>query len=162
MRKKYVLPIVIVALLLVGVALLTMVLSTTNNEFVKNITLNEKDITRESLEFSANGLKPGDVREYTINLKGKSVGIYTLVFDFVEVENGTLKNFVDVAMQYGQESYTFKLSELLEGKTVSFQCRIGVKDSTVVKVIYSMAVDIGNEAQSATTDFAINLTAEKF
>ena len=159
--KKYVLPIVTVVLLLVGVAIWTVVLLTTNNEFVKDITLNEKDITHETLEFSAGGLKPGDVREYKINLKGKSAGIYTLKLDFVETDNGALKNYVDVALQYGGKSFTYKLSELLEGKTVSFECHIGTK-ATVIELIYSIPQDIGNEAQKATCDFKVNLTAEKF
>ena len=160
--KKYVLPVVIAVMLLVGVTIWTVVLLTTDNEFVKDITLKEKDVTRESLEFSANGLKPGDVREYTINLKGKSAGNYTLNLDFVEVDDGALKNYVDVALQYGDKSYTYKLSDLLDGKAVSFNCRIGISSATVIKVIYSMPTDTGNEAQKATCDFRVNLTAEKF
>ncbi|MCH5152453.1 MAG: hypothetical protein J1F68_00625 [Clostridiales bacterium] len=159
--RKYVLPIVTVVMLLVGVGLLVTVLLTTDNDLMKDITLNDNDITREKLEFSASGLNPGDVREYTINLKGKSAGTYMLNFDFVEVDNGALKNYVDVALQYGQDCYTYRLSELLEGKTVSFNCRIGAK-TTVIKVIYSMPLDTGNEAQNATTHFTVNLTAEKF
>ena len=161
MRLKYVLPIVAVVLLLVGVAILTTVLLATNDEFVKDVSLKENDITRESLEFSANGLNPGDVREYTINLKGKSAGTYALSFDFVEVGNGALKNFVDVALQYGDKTFNYKLAELLDGKPVSFNCRIG-GGTTVIKVIYSMSQDTGNEAQRTSTDFTVNLTAEKF
>ena len=160
--KKYVLPIATVVLLLVGVAILTVALLTNNNEYVKDITLKGNDVTRESLEFSAGGLKPGDVKEYTINLKGKSAGNYTLNFDFVEMDDGALKNYVDVALQYGGKSYTYKLSELLDGKTVSFNCRVGVSNATVIKVIYSMPLSAGNEAQKATCDFRVNLTAEKF
>lgn len=162
MSKKYVLPLVIVGLLLVGVALLGVTLVTSNDEFVKDITLIESDFTHKSLEFSANGLKPGDVREYTINLKGKSSGNYTLNLDFAEVKEGALKNFVDVTLEQGETHYTYKLCELLEGKTVSFTCKIGVTNATVIKVIYSMPIETGNEAQNATADFAINLTAEKF
>ena len=161
MRLKYVLPIVAVILLLSGVAILTMVLWTTNDGFVRDISLKENGTTRESLEISANGLKPGDVREYTINIKGKSSGTYALNFDFVEVNSGALKNYVDVSLQYGDQTYNYKLCELLEGKPVSFNCRIG-GGTTVIKVIYSMSQDTGNEAQRTSTDFTVNLTAEKF
>ena len=162
MSKKYVLPIAAVMLLIVGVALLITVLTTANDDVVQDITLSANDITRESLEFSANGLMPGDVREYTINLKGKSAGSYNVMLDFGVVEDGALKNFVDVTVQQGDRAHTYKLYELLDGKPVSFNCRIGSMQATVIKVIYSMPAEIGNEAQNASVDFAINLTAEKF
>lgn len=161
MRLKYFLPIAAVVMLLLGLAILVAVLPTANDAFAREITLKDNDVTRETLEFSASGLKPGDTKEYTINLKGKSVGNYELSFEFVEVKKGALKNFVDVTLQYGKDSYTYRLYELLEGKTVRFNCRIGAMDATVIKVIYSMSTSVGNEAQNETTDFRVNLTATK-
>lgn len=162
MKYKFILPIAAVLLLLCGITLLATQLYTPNSDVIKEITLKDTEITSEILEFSASGLKPGDVREYTINLNGKSAGSYNLNFDFAIVKDGTLKNFVDVTLQQGKSSYTYKLSELLNGKTVSFTCNIGINSATAIKIIYSMSIDIGNEAQNATADFAINLTAEKF
>ena len=161
MKLKIILPIAAVALLLVGVVLLALTLGLPKNEFVKDLTLNDSDVTQENIELSANGLIPGDSREYTLNFKGKATGNYSLSFEFVEVGQGALKDFVDVTLQCGENVYSYKLAQLLDGTSVNFHCRISTQEVTVVKIIYSMSEDVGNGAQNATADFTINITAKK-
>ena len=161
MKLKIFFPIAAAVLLLVGAGLLAVILLTPNNDFVKDITLKDNDITSETLNFSANGLKPGDEREYTLNINGKSAGSYKLYFDFVESQSGALKDFVNVTLLYGDKGETYALSDLLNGAAVCINCNVGVTSGAVIKVIYSMPIGVGNEAQNATTDFAINLTAAK-
>ena len=86
---------------------------------------------------------------------------YKLKFEFEEIEDGELKKYVYVKLQYGDKSEERKLSDLLNGETISFDCKVDTKKVTVIKVTYSMPSKIGNEAQKATSDFVIKLTAEQ-
>ena len=161
MKLKIFLPIAAAVLLLVGAALLAVLMTTPNNNLVQDVTLKDNDVTRESLEFSANGLLPGEARGYTINLKGSSAGSYAVKLEFVEVTDGALKEYVEVTVRCGDQEHTYKLSELLAGTTVEVSCKVKAKETTVIEVIYEIPEEVDNSAQSATADFVINLTAEQ-
>lgn len=163
MKKLHLILIAVVAVLLAGVVMLAVVLFN-NNEFIKNITLSPDGTTSEKLEFSANGMGPGGKpREYTINLKSKLSDRYIVTLEFEETEEGTLKNFVNVTLQFGdEEPTTYLLAELLDGQTVTFECNINSGATFSIKVTYAIPSEVGNEAQGATADFDIILTAERF
>ena len=160
MKLKIILPIAAVVLLLFGVVLMALTLASPNSSFIKEVTLNDDGVEQE-LEMSANGLIPGDSREYTLNLKGQSTGDYLLNFEFVELNDGALKNFVKVTLQCGDKSDTYNLSDLLGGQVATLKIKTIAKQTTVVKVIYSIPSEVGNEAQNATVDFTVNLSADK-
>ena len=160
MKLKIILPIVAVALLLFGVVLMALTLASPNSSFIKDVTLNDDGVEQE-LEMSANGLIPGDSREYTLNLKGQSTGDYSLNFAFVVLNDGALKDFVKVTLQCGDKSDTYNLSDLLGGQVATLKIKTIAKQTTVVKVIYSIPSEVGNEAQNATVDFTVNLSADK-
>lgn len=160
MKVKYILPIVVAVALLVGVGIMAMALPMSDNQQIREITLKENGVTTAQLEFSASGLAPADSREYTIHLTGSSAK-YTLSFQFLSASVNPLKDYIEVTLQHGDDSYDYSLADLLDGTTVSMDCVVGDSGTAVVSVIYSMSADIGNEAQRANADFTINLTAEK-
>ena len=161
MKLKIILPIAAVVLLLVGVVLMGLTLASPNSSFIKDVTLNDSGTTQETLEMSANGLTPGDVREYTLNFKSQSSGSYMLNFQFVELSDGALKDFVKVTLLCDDSSATYNLSDLLGGEVATLKVKVVSKQNCVVKVIYEIPIEVGNEAQNATADFTVNLTAEK-
>ena len=160
MKLKYILPIAAVILLIFGVVLMAITLTSSDEEFVKNITLNDKEVTKENIEFSANGLNPGETKQYTINLAGSSSGEYAFTLDFVEQQDGALKDYVDVTVWYGEESQTFKLSELLNGRSINFRYTFDTHGKAVIKIAYSIPIEIGNEAQNVTSDFTVTITVK--
>lgn len=160
MPKKYILLAAIAAVMILGVVILAVVIST-GDDFVHNITLAENGRTMQKLEFSVSGLAPGGSREYTLNLKSQVDAHYSIALDFAEQGDGALKNFVDVTILCGEQSHTYSLADLFEGKTTQFDLDIGRGRSAVITITYSMPQSVGNEAQGATADFVINLTAER-
>lgn len=162
MSKRNIILIAIVAVILAGVVLLAVVMFN-NNEFIKNITLSEDGVTHETLEFSANGLHPGETRAYTLNLKSVITDRYIISFAFEETKDGELKNYIDVILTYGDEKYECKLADLLDGQTLSFEnVAIEADETAVITITYYMPEDVGNEAQKTTADFDIILTATRF
>lgn len=153
---KRILLIALAVTILLGIVLVALLLST-NDKLVKNIKLKEDDVVKENLEFIANGLHPGDTKEYTLNITSKIAGDYTVDFEFIEEKHGLLKNFIDVTLEYEGTSYTYKLVELLDGQTIQFTCHIS-KEPAVILVRFVMPIDVGNEAQGTSADFFASLT----
>lgn len=160
MKKAYIWAIVLVAAIIFGIVLV-LVQCSADDEFVKNIKLEENGIEHEDLHFSANGLKPGDVRDYTIIIRTAADGTYVLDFNFDEDKNGGLREFIDVTLSYGDIVVETSLTELFGGKVVSFECEISKKNPAEIHVVFEMPLDVGNEAQGATTDFSTYLTATR-
>lgn len=164
MKLKIFLPIAAVVLLLAGVVLLALTLASPSNDFIKDVTLNDNGTTQETLEMSANGLIPGDSREYTLNFKGQSTGSYALNFEFVEIRNSFPEDSVKVTFKYGEkedESATYDLLDLLGGQVVTLKLKVVAKRATAVRVIYWLPLEVGNDAQNAAVDFVVNLSADK-
>lgn len=160
MKKGYIWALVLVAAIIFGIVLV-IVQCSADDEFVKNVKLEENGIVREELNFSASGLKPGDTRDYTIIVSPSADGTYVLEFDFEEENNGGLRDYVDVTLSYGETVINTTLSELFDGKDVNFECKIGKKTPAEFHVIFSMSLEVGNEAQGVTSDFGAYLTATR-
>lgn len=164
MTKKNLILVAIVAVILAGVVLLGVIMIN-NDEFVTNITLSENGETHETLEFSAKGFHPGEDREYTINFKSPVSDRYRIEFTFEETYDGKLKDYIDVTVSYGGSEgwYEYKLADLLDGKTLLFDNVIFEAGEEVsFTITYTMPLDVGNEAQKATADFYLILTATRF
>ena len=159
MKKKYILGIVLIAAIIFGIILL-IVQCSSDKDFVKNVTLSENGVTREELEFSAANLKPGDSRDYILNLKCKTDGKYAIGLAFSEEKDGGLRNYVTVTITYEDFSVAYTLDELFKGRIVELDCNIS-SDPAQIHVIFTMPSEVGNEAQGAETDFIVILTAER-
>lgn len=159
MKVKRILLIALALVILLGIVLVVLLL-VNNDKIVKNIKLKEEGVTKEKLAFSANGLHPGDEKEYTLNITSKVAGKYSIHFDFIEDKDGLLKSFIDVTLTYGEQSYTYSLAELLDGQTVDFVCEVS-NDPAVITVKFVMPIETGNEAQGTYADFFADLTIER-
>lgn len=122
------------------------------------VNLEKEGVTQEELEFSAGGMVPGESKEYNIQLNAKSAGTYFVTLSF-EGEEGGLSEVLDIAVKCGDYQASYKLSELLNGTTFDFACDVSNKAN--VTVIYTIPVETENEAQGATADFKVLLTAER-
>ena len=160
MKKGYIWAIVLVAAIIFGIVLV-IVQCSADDEFTKNVKLEESGIVRENLHFSATGLRPGDTRDYTIIVTPEADAVYVLALDFEEENDGGLRDFIDVTLSYGDTVVETTLTELFAGKTVSFECDISKKVPARIHVVFSMSLDVGNEAQGATSDFGTYLTATR-
>ena len=124
------------------------------------ITLDSETSTERTLSYSANGLIPGDEREYSVNIKVPAGGKYTLSLDFEETRDRGLKEFINVDLDWEGATYSATLSALLASEPVIFSVDIGGAKTTVLKIKYSMPSSVGNEAKNATCDFDIKLKAD--
>jgi len=159
-RVVSVLFVALVSVMVTGVTLVYYLQSNPQENFERNVTLESEGVTEETFEFSALDLKPGDVIEYKINLNNATEDLYEVSLVFTEEKDGGLKEYVDVELQCGNRKVSKKLKALFEDSNpVKFDCKVGSGEIPVVYVRYIMQESVGNEAQDATADFKIVLTA---
>lgn len=161
MKKKQILAIVLVAVIIFGIILYLLLTRDSKYKLFKEIVLEESSITHEELIFSANGIKPGDSRDYTLQLTAKDNGFYGIDFSFVENNDGGLRNFIVVRLEHEDDIREYSLDELFNGLTIGFNIEVFRKTPTLINVIFIMPQEIGNEAQGAECYFIVNLTAER-
>ena len=161
--KKKILPWIVMVvssvLILIGVAIMAYFLCVSDSEgdWELNITANGKKM----VEFDDLFLIPGEQREYTISLRSDLDGQYTLAFDPVEEGDKTLKHYARVKMEADGEIICDKLlSEFFEGEPILLQCYLTDDEAYDVKFTYYMPIEIGNEAENASADFDIIITAK--
>lgn len=138
-----------------GIVIMCLVLTQDNSI---TVNLEKEGVTQKELEFSAGGMIPGESKEYTIQLNAKSAGTYFITLSF-EGEEGVLNEILDVAVECEEYQASYKLSELLNGTTFEFTCDVSKKAD--VTISYTIPVETENEAQGATADFKVLLTAER-
>ena len=109
---------------------------------------------------SINGLAmiPGDVREYSFDLKCRESGEYSVGLKLIEKADGGLKKFVDVSVFLdGNEILSGKLSDVMgTASTVLKDYEFG-RESVDLVITYSMPSEVGNEAMGTHADFDLQL-----
>lgn len=145
-------------LILIGSILACWILATEDERNLIDVRLSgdkTKEIYFESLE-----LVPGESCEYTIQLKSTNAKKYDLSFDFVEVEDGGLKNFACVKITSGGEIlYDDLILAAFEKNDFVFPVDFKEGKNTEINIIYYMPVDVGNEAKNTNALFKLLLTA---
>ncbi len=112
------------------------------------------------IEFENLCLIPGESCEYTITLKGEHADRYELLFDFVELEEGTLKNFAFVKIQSGdQVLYDRLLSEAFAQEHLALPVDFDKEQNTELTIIYYLPIEVGNEAKNAGAVFELHVKA---
>ncbi len=111
-------------------------------------------------EVSLSGMAPGETKAYTMSLTADKQGTYEVTLDFQGEGDNSLGAYVMVCITIGDSVIDEALlSEYLDGRAVNFRCDLTPETERLLKVTYAMDVDIGNEAQGATADFVIVLSA---
>ena len=161
MRKGHLMRILLVVgsiMIIVGIALMTWMLATEDER--NNIIVKLSDGGSEIVEFEALALVPGEQCEYMVKLKNTNADEYDLSLDFVEIEEGTLKNFARVKIISGDETvYDELLCDALEDENITFPIDFNVFRNTEFKIVYYLPIEIGNEAENAEALFKLILTA---
>ena len=150
--------IAVCALSLIGCILVSWVLATEDERNLIDVRLHN-DQTKE-IYFESLGLVPGESCEYTINLKNTNAKKYDLRFDFVEIEDGGLKNFARVKIfSDGEVLYDNLLLSAFDKTDLIFPVDFKEGKNTKLQIVYYMPVEIGNEAKQTDALFKLLLTA---
>ncbi len=145
-------------LTLVGVAL--MMLTGTGLGEDDEIVVDLASESTQVIEFENLCLIPGESCEYTITLKGEHADRYELLFDFVELEEGTLKNFAFVKIQSGDKVlYDQLLSEAFAQEHLALPIDFNQEQNTQLTIIYYLPIEVGNEAKNAGAVFELHIKA---
>ncbi len=114
------------------------------------------------LDVSIPELYPGSQSSYTLQLKAEEEGEFTVSLQFQSEGNVALAKYVDVEVRCGEKSAAKgKLSSYIDGAEITLPDTLSEQATMQLEIIYSMAQDVGDEAQGATADFKILLSARR-
>lgn len=159
-RTRNILILTLCVYVLIGIAFFFYI-RTVQNDFPKEITVEVNGTTTSLLKIGEFNLKPGEDREYVVNLKSKVSGDYKINLDFTEITYSELKRFINVGIIVrDDESYYRTLSELLDSEEkIEFMSSLKWDVATRILIRFHMPIEVGNEAQGTVADFNVVLTA---
>lgn len=145
-------------LILVGVLMLALI--TTLKKEPDVIKLSLEDGVTESVQFDGLSLVPGNECGYTVVLEYEEKTKCDLKLDFVETEEGTLKNFARVKVMAGDEVlYDELLATAIENDNIVLPVDFRKDKNTELKIVYYLPFEVGNEAKNTEAVFELQLTA---
>ena len=153
----------VVALLLLSVMAIILIFYVEEDlpRLCETVTVTSDGVLEETLVVDALTINPGDKRECVIFLKSELDTDFDVTLKFEESFDGGLKPFIDVEIFSGDERvYIGVLAELLSGQAVEFNEDLS-NQPTLLKIIYKMPVQTGDEAQNTTASFYIRLKIQK-
>lgn len=138
-------------------------ISDAHDKFSKDIVIESSGKTIENFSIDNLSLTPGTKKEYSINLYCKAEGKYKVIVDYIEKEDGGLKDHVNVEVKVGDRVIMIeKLSNLLQDDfLITFSQELFSKDPAVLTLTYEMSKSVGNEAKNTSADFDIKIEIEK-
>lgn len=153
-RLKPILILVCVVMAFTGIVIWAVLQDQNNLKERTVIKLNGE--TSKTLKAELSGLYPGNEQEYKIILNGELAEDYEITLNFSNDENsGALENYLIVTITTKDVTIQKQLKELLDGEKIELG-----GNANEITIVYAMPEDTGNEAQGATADFYINLTAK--
>lgn len=113
-----------------------------------------------TVEFTSEGMKPGDTQEYVMAISSELPGDCILTLDFEETQDGVLKDHLYVTVEVkGEVVCNRLLADLLDNDEVlSVPCKISKTEDLEIKVKYSLPLETGNEAKNASVDYLLHIT----
>lgn len=127
----------------------------------KTITLAD-DVQSEEMKVNLSGIAPGVKATYTLNLQANSGDSFDAVMDFEKTGADSLAPYIAVEILVDGESVgNGSLAELLDGKQFNFHIDFDGTTAVEVEIIYSMGLDVGDEAQGTSADFDMILTSTR-
>ena len=146
------------ALILVGVIIAIIILSSPKNTAVVEVKISDGE--SEIVAFESLAMLPGVENEYVIRLRSESRDKYDVSLAFSgEISESISDNlFVRVECEALDTPKTLLLAELLSGGTVSFTDTLRPISYYEIKLSYFLHENTGNEAQNAEASFDLTIT----
>ncbi len=160
-RTEYILIISFIVLTIVGIVF-GIVAFCGQDAYANEKTIVLEDKVQSEMKVSLTNIVPGESCNYSLHLKANKGDKFDVVMDFEKTDADSLAKFIDVDIIVNGESIGMStLAELLEGKQIKFIADFDGTKTVEVEIIYSMSVDIGDEAQHTSADFNILLTSKR-
>ena len=132
----------------------------TQSEESQTLTLDLHDGMREELSFEDLCMVPGEEVGYDIRLEPEISGDYELSFEFTPGKETALAPFLFARVELGGERITeLPITELFLSEPLTVTAETESGNPLLLKIVYTMPSDVGNEAQAATLDFVLEITA---
>ncbi len=160
-RTSYILILSLVVVTMVGIGIGTWSY-VSQDKFAneKTIVLNEQSQTE--MEVNLSGFCPGMSVSYEMHLKANAGDVFDITMDFEKTDTDSLARFIDVEVRLnGEKIDSAKLSEYLNGKPLAFSAEFNSTSEIDVEIVYSMGLEVGDEAQNTMADFNIVLSAKR-
>ncbi len=126
----------------------------------KTVIINDKTYTEMDVEL--NGIVPGDKITNSFTLKANKGDSYFTTIEFKKDGSDSLAKFIDVDVFVNKERLSSaKLKEHIDGKKISFEADFSESEELEIEIVYSMGIDVGDEAQSTTADIKLILTSKE-
>ncbi len=126
----------------------------------KTIVLNEE--TKTEMEVNLSGICPGDSTSYGIHLEARESDLFDVTMNFKKTGQDSLARFIDVTVKLdGENISTAKLTDYLDGKSIAFPTDFDGRSTVKLEIVYSMDLEVGDEAQNTAADFNVILTATR-
>lgn len=146
-------------LILVGAVLGVWVTSTDGERNVIDVRLRRGET--ETLRFEELSLIPGGSSEYVVALSRGGANSYRLNIAFKEIgSNNKLGSFARMRVEVnGEEICDQLLGTLIKSEGLSLPVDFAKSSEVELRFVCYLPLEIGNEAQNATADFEILLSA---
>ncbi len=128
---------------------------------VSIIEINLNDRTEQVIEFKDLEFVPGSVNDYTIKVETNKSSEYILSFDFAEVTDSKLKDYVHMKIVEEDDTVVYDklLSDLIDGGGENYLFYLDEETPKYFEVIYYMDESVGNEAKGLDMTFVLNVTS---
>ncbi len=146
-----------------GIVALNVVILVEKNgqKFTDDITVEVSDTKAKTVNVTLTEFLPGESKSKKITLKNESENEYSLKLKFEKTGEDSLAPFIDVVVKIGGEQQPAKtLKELFASDAIPFKMTNVHGAELEIEVIYSMSLDVGDEAQRTKADFDILIYAE--
>ena len=154
-KIKIILTLACVAAAFIGVLLYFLLSGEDRLERYTTVKINGETV--KTFSSDVGGIYPGQMTEYEIALVGAEAENLFVTLDFRCKEDGELKQFVKVRITAGETTIEKTLAELLSDDEI---VSLG-KNVRQINIVYSMDLDVGNEAQGTNVAFYIDLAAKR-
>ena len=151
----------IITLISIIFFILTHVFMCCRDDFKKEIKIVQNGTTIENMEIRSLAMHPGENLVYQVHFKSTISGNYEIAMDFNEKQDGGLKEFIVVSIKDGDNQIiNKKLSEVFEGDTIKFNCKITAYQAYVINIKYEIPITVGNEAMFKYSSFDIKFVID--
>ena len=124
----------------------------------KTVYVDENGVQNQALNFSSLNLVPGESSVCKINIVSRASGDFHFLLEYVGLDEGTLNEFVRVAVCCDNWSKEYNLSDLVAGEKVEFDAECEEGQVKTVTIEYSIPSSVGNEAQGKRAAFDLSLS----